>query len=76
MGPATTGLRGPKKDAGAVWNGASKHVKSQRSGEVMAAPSFTALTPLAFLERAADVFADKTAISYGDRRLTLSLIHI
>jgi fatty-acyl-CoA synthase len=38
----------------------------------MAAPCFTALTPLAFLERAADVFADKTAISYGDRRLTFS----
>ena len=38
----------------------------------MAAPSFTALTPLAFLERAADVFADKTAISYGERRVSFS----
>jgi acyl-CoA synthetase (AMP-forming)/AMP-acid ligase II len=35
-----------------------------------ASPSFTPLTPLAFLERAADVFADKTAIVYGDRRVT------
>jgi len=32
--------------------------------------SFTALTPLAFLGRSADVFADKTAIVYGDRRST------
>ena len=32
----------------------------------MPANSFTALTPLAFLERSADVFADKTAIAYGD----------
>ena len=32
--------------------------------------SFTALTPLAFLGRSAEVFADKTAIVYGDRRLT------
>ena len=32
--------------------------------------SFTALTPLSFLERASDVFADKTAIAYGDRRLS------
>ena len=36
----------------------------------MTAHSFTALTPLAFLERASDVFADKTAIAYGDRRLS------
>ena len=36
----------------------------------MQATSYTALTPLAFLERAADVFADKTAIAYGDRRST------
>jgi hypothetical protein len=28
----------------------------------MPVKSFTALTPLAFLERSADVFADKTAI--------------
>ena len=28
--------------------------------------SFTALTPLAFLGRSAEVFADKTAIVYGD----------
>ncbi|MGN6867287.1 MAG: hypothetical protein ACTHMY_02670 [Solirubrobacteraceae bacterium] len=32
--------------------------------------SFTALTPLAFLGRAAEVFADKTAIVYGERRST------
>ncbi|MET0456990.1 MAG: long-chain-fatty-acid--CoA ligase [Mycobacterium sp.] len=31
---------------------------------------YTALTPLAFLGRSLDVFADKTAIAYGDRRLT------
>jgi fatty-acyl-CoA synthase len=29
---------------------------------------FTPLTPLAFLERSAEVFGDKTAIVYGDRR--------
>src|SRR6185437_15585212 len=34
--------------------------------------SFTPLTPLAFLERAADVFSDKTAIAYGDRRMSYS----
>jgi fatty-acyl-CoA synthase len=38
----------------------------------MSAHSFTSLTPLAFLERAADVFADKTAIAYADRRLSYS----
>ena len=38
----------------------------------MPASSFTSLTPLAFLERAADVFADKTAIAYGDRRASYS----
>jgi fatty-acyl-CoA synthase len=32
--------------------------------------SFTALTPLAFLGRSAEVFADKTAIVYGERRTT------
>jgi fatty-acyl-CoA synthase len=32
--------------------------------------SFTALTPLAFLGRSADVFAAKTAIVYGERRST------
>jgi fatty-acyl-CoA synthase len=31
---------------------------------------FTALTPLAFLERSAQVFPDKPAIVYGDRTLT------
>ena len=31
---------------------------------------FTPLTPLAFLGRAAEVFPDKTAIVYGDRRIT------
>ena len=36
----------------------------------MAIDSFTPLTPLAFLERSSDVFADKTAIAYGDRRLS------
>jgi fatty-acyl-CoA synthase len=34
----------------------------------MSAVSYTALTPLAFLGRSADVFADKTAIVHGDRR--------
>ena len=34
----------------------------------MSAGSFTPLTPLAFLERSMDVFADKTAIAYGARR--------
>ena len=34
--------------------------------------SYTSLTPLAFLERAADVFANKTAIAYGDRRVSYS----
>jgi fatty-acyl-CoA synthase len=38
----------------------------------MSAHSFTPLTPLAFLERAADVFADKLAIAYGDRRVSYS----
>ena len=38
----------------------------------MPVSSFTHLTPLAFLERAADVFADKTAIAYGDRRTSYS----
>jgi fatty-acyl-CoA synthase len=38
----------------------------------MPANSFTSLTPLSFLERAADVFADKTAIAYGDRRTSYS----
>jgi fatty-acyl-CoA synthase len=38
----------------------------------MGQESFTPLTPLAFLERAADVFADKTAIAYGDRRTSYS----
>nr|WP_163513532.1 acyl--CoA ligase family protein [Fodinicola acaciae] len=31
---------------------------------------FTPLTPLAFLDRSARVFPDKTAIAYGDRRVT------
>ena len=38
----------------------------------MPVSSFTHLTPLAFLERAADVFADKTAIAYGDHRMSYS----
>jgi len=33
---------------------------------------FTSLSPLAFLERSANVFADKTAIAYADRRLSYS----
>jgi hypothetical protein len=37
--------------------------------DVKSSDSYTALTPLAFLERSLDVFADKTAIAYGDRRL-------
>ena len=36
----------------------------------MTSHSFTALTPLAFLERASEVFAEKTAIAYGDRRIS------
>ena len=39
---------------------------------IMPAHSFTALTPLSFLQRSADVFADKTAIAYGERRLSYS----
>ncbi|MEU3275272.1 acyl--CoA ligase family protein [Saccharomonospora sp. NPDC006951] len=31
---------------------------------------YTPLTPLAFLERSAEVFADKVAISYGDRKVS------
>ena len=38
----------------------------------MPVSSFTHLTPFAFLERAADVFADKTAIAYGDHRMSYS----
>jgi fatty-acyl-CoA synthase len=34
--------------------------------------NFTALTPLSFLQRAGEVFANKTAIIYGSRRLTYS----
>ena len=40
--------------------------------DVQSSDSYTALTPLAFLERSLDVFADKTAIAYGDRRLSYS----
>jgi acyl-CoA synthetase (AMP-forming)/AMP-acid ligase II len=40
--------------------------------DVKSSDSYTALTPLAFLERSLDVFADKTAIAYGDRRLSYS----
>jgi acyl-CoA synthetase (AMP-forming)/AMP-acid ligase II len=39
---------------------------------VYVSPFFTSLTPLAFLERSLDVFADKTAIAYGDRRVSYS----
>ena len=45
-------------------------VASHRGADL--AGSFSSLTPLAFLERAADVFADKTAIAYGDRRVSYS----
>ena len=38
----------------------------------MPVSSFTHLTPLCFLARAADVFSDKTAIAYGDRRTSYS----
>ncbi len=38
----------------------------------MSTNSFTSLTPLAFLERASDVFANKTAIAYGARRVSYS----
>jgi fatty-acyl-CoA synthase len=38
----------------------------------MPAHSFTSLTPLSFLQRSADVFAEKTAIAYGQRRLSYS----
>jgi fatty-acyl-CoA synthase len=31
---------------------------------------FTPLTPLAFLERSAQIYPEKTAIGYGDRRIT------
>lgn len=36
----------------------------------MTAVWHTPLTPLAFLRRSAEVFPDKTAIAYGDRRRT------
>jgi fatty-acyl-CoA synthase len=35
----------------------------------MSPTSFTALTPLAFLRRSAEVFPDKTAVVHGDRRV-------
>jgi fatty-acyl-CoA synthase len=38
----------------------------------MSTHSYTHLTPLAFLQRASDVFAEKTAIAYGERRLSYS----
>ncbi len=34
------------------------------------AANFVPLTPLSFLNRAADVFADREAMVYGDRRWT------
>jgi fatty-acyl-CoA synthase len=36
----------------------------------MTSPSYAPLTPLAFLRRSAEVFGDKTAIVYGERRHT------
>src|SRR3954453_9754044 len=47
----------------------TRHTVPRRCGR-MPDVSFTPLTPLAFLGRSADVFADKTAIVYGDRRST------
>src|SRR6476620_11052761 len=38
----------------------------------MSGHSFTSLRPRAFLERASEVFADKTAIAYGDRGVSYS----
>jgi fatty-acyl-CoA synthase len=38
----------------------------------MGAVSYTALTPLSFLERSARVWPDKVAVIYGSRRLTYS----
>jgi fatty-acyl-CoA synthase len=55
-----------------------RDIPSPNGGQSSAQPSlippvsFTALTPLAFLDRAAEVFADKTAIVYGDRELSYS----
>ncbi len=43
---------------------------SHDEGLVMTAVSFTPLTPLAFLGRSAEVFPDKDAVIYGDRRLS------
>jgi fatty-acyl-CoA synthase len=41
-----------------------------QGGEPMTAVWHTPLTPLSFLHRSAEVFPDKTAIVYGDRRHT------
>jgi non-ribosomal peptide synthetase component E (peptide arylation enzyme) len=38
----------------------------------MGSVSYTALTPLSFLERSARVWPDKVAVIYGRRRLTYS----
>jgi len=38
----------------------------------MGSVSYTALTPLSFLERSARVWPDKIAVIYGGRRLTYS----
>ena len=38
----------------------------------MPVSSFTHLTPLSFLERAADVFADEAVVAYGDHRMSYS----
>ncbi len=42
------------------------------SSSSLSSVSFTALTPLAFLGRAAEVFPNKTAIVYGDRQSSYS----
>jgi fatty-acyl-CoA synthase len=63
----TSGLIDPKRRPW-LGNGFEREVRRVSTG------SFTSLTPLAFLERSADVFADKTAIAYGDRRLSYSAL--
>ena len=40
------------------------------------AANHVSLSPLSFLRRAAAVYPNRAAIVYGERRQTLSLIHI
>ncbi|MGH3622430.1 MAG: AMP-binding protein, partial [Sciscionella sp.] len=50
-------------------NSAPQHTGHQHTGHQHTDDTwYTPLTPLAFLKRSAEVFGDKTAISYGDRR--------